>query len=76
MLAGGFRGLHQLKLLTSICEAGGVTITWTITDLCSTTTTPATFSVVPPTPVTPADAQDLEVDACDYDNDVPGCGSG
>ena len=47
------------QALTSICTAGGVTITWTITDLCSTTTTPATFSVSPPTPVTPADAQDL-----------------
>ena len=23
------------QALTSICEAGGVTITWTITDLCS-----------------------------------------
>ena len=59
------------QTIASICAAGGVTITWTITDLCSTTTSQATFSVVPPNPVTPAAAQNLEVNACDYDNDVP-----
>ena len=60
----------QLRHL-HLCEDGGVTITWTITDLCSTTTTSATFSVVPPTPVTPAERSGPVVDACDYDNDVP-----
>ena len=59
------------QAITDLCNAGSVTITWTITDLCATTTTQATFSVIPPTPVTPAAAQNLEVNACDYDNDVP-----
>ena len=59
------------QALTSICEDGGVTITWTITDLCSTTTTRLLslsyrlLRLLQPT------AQDLVVDACDYDNDVP-----
>ena len=59
------------QALTSICEDGGVTITWTITDLCSTTTTRLLSLSFRLLRLLQLDAQDLVVDACDYDNDSP-----
>ncbi|WP_321288843.1 hypothetical protein [uncultured Sunxiuqinia sp.] len=35
----------------ALCDGGSFTITWTITDLCQTETTTATFNVTPPNAV-------------------------
>jgi hypothetical protein len=56
------------QTLPDICTGGVVTVTWTITDLCFTTTVEATFTVNPPASVTPPVIAGDEVDACDFED--------
>ncbi|QGY43693.1 hypothetical protein GM418_08500 [Maribellus comscasis] len=50
------------------CAGGSITITWTVTDICDTQTTTATYTVNPVPPLTLTQPADKTVDACDFDD--------
>src|SRR5256886_11810335 len=52
----------------TFCTGGGVTVTFTATDLCQSPTATATFTVTPATPVLITAPVATTVKACDYAN--------
>src|SRR2546430_932641 len=52
----------------TLCTGGGVTVTFTATDLCQSPTATATFTVTPATPVVITAPVATTVKACDYAN--------
>ncbi|MBU3823000.1 gliding motility-associated C-terminal domain-containing protein, partial [Flavobacteriaceae bacterium XHP0103] len=53
------------------CSSGSITITWTIEDICGTTTVDATYSFTQPDGINFTDPSDDTVDACEFDNADP-----
>ena len=54
-----------------ICTGGSVTITWTVTDLCQTSTAQAIYTVTPPPALTFIPPAPVTVAACTFDTTEP-----
>lgn len=55
----------------SFCTGGSITVTWTIDDICETTTSTATYTLTKPEPVTYTAPVNDTSNACDFDNSTP-----
>ena len=55
-----------------ICTGGSITITWTVEDICETTSFTATFSVDPPNPLSVNSPMDTTITSSSFINLTPG----